>query len=248
MAPASPSRATNARPLLGSTELITDPATTPVGALGKSLASSRPKANRADGNRAQAGRGPSRRRSRSQRYRAVLRRGSHANVAGGAFPACRGHPRAWPAGPHSRPAPPRQTRPIPGCLWSSPAQGARGAGAARQGGGQEARATKNSSLRRDKRTTNDRTSRISKRPGSRTAFRKAGFRRDTIMTAMSVYKSDLSNMLSVVARIPEDIIDAIGPAASIGRRGWIDLAEQLASQEVADRVRTLAVISPHPGA
>ena len=54
-----------------------------------------------------------------------------------------------------------------------------------------------------------------------------GFRRDTIMTALSVYKSDLSNMLSVISRIPEEIIEAIGPAPSVGRRGWIDLAERL---------------------
>ena len=44
------------------------------------------------------------------------------------------------------------------------------------------------------------------------------------MTALSVYKSDLSNMLSVISRIPEEIIEAIGPAPGIGRRGWIDLA------------------------
>ena len=46
-----------------------------------------------------------------------------------------------------------------------------------------------------------------------------GFRRDTIMTALSVYKSDLSNMFSVIAKIPEDVIEAIGPAPAIGRRG-----------------------------
>lgn len=59
------------------------------------------------------------------------------------------------------------------------------------------------------------------------------FNRETIMTAMSVYKSDLSNMLSVVARIPEDIIDAIGPAPGVGRRGWIELADHLATKKSA---------------
>ena len=60
-----------------------------------------------------------------------------------------------------------------------------------------------------------------------------GFRRDTIMSALSVYKSDLSNMLSVVVKIPEDVIEAIGPAPTIGRRGWIDLAELLSEVETA---------------
>jgi ParB family chromosome partitioning protein len=66
-----------------------------------------------------------------------------------------------------------------------------------------------------------------------------GFKRDTIMTALSVYKSDLSNMLSVVSRIPEDVIDAIGPALGIGRRGWIDLAERFSDPVVAKSVGDL---------
>ena len=70
-----------------------------------------------------------------------------------------------------------------------------------------------------------------------------GFRRDTIMTALSVYKSDLSNMLSVISRIPEGIIEAIGAAPGIGRRGWIDLAERLSDSTVAATVKVL-VSSP----
>lgn len=51
------------------------------------------------------------------------------------------------------------------------------------------------------------------------------FSREVIMAAMSLYKSDLSNMLSVVSRIPDGLIDAIGPAPSIGRRSWMELAD-----------------------
>ncbi|WP_237482829.1 plasmid partitioning protein RepB [Lichenibacterium dinghuense] len=51
-----------------------------------------------------------------------------------------------------------------------------------------------------------------------------GFPRATIMAAMSIYKSDLSNMLSVATKIPEPVISAIGPAPGMGRRGWIELA------------------------
>ncbi len=62
---------------------------------------------------------------------------------------------------------------------------------------------------------------------------KRGFTRSTIMSAMSVYKSDLSNMLGVVAKIPEPIVMAIGPAPSIGRRGWIELANSAQNHKSA---------------
>ena len=67
------------------------------------------------------------------------------------------------------------------------------------------------------------------------------FSRATIMAALSVYKSDLSNMLSVARKIPEEIVDAIGPAPGIGRRGWIELADHLAKGGAADPVRKLAL-------
>jgi ParB family chromosome partitioning protein len=67
------------------------------------------------------------------------------------------------------------------------------------------------------------------------------FSRDVIMSALSVYKSDLSNMLSVATKIPADIIDAIGPAHGIGRRSWMALADGLASSERhAQRAREIA--------
>lgn len=53
------------------------------------------------------------------------------------------------------------------------------------------------------------------------------FSRDVVMAALSVYKSDLSNMLSVVTRIPMDIVDAIGPAPGIGLKSWVGLADIL---------------------
>ncbi len=69
---------------------------------------------------------------------------------------------------------------------------------------------------------------------------EARFSRDTIMQAMSVYKSDLSNMLSVAHRIPEEISDAIGPAPKTGRRGWIELAELLKSTKSLEAARKTA--------
>lgn len=61
------------------------------------------------------------------------------------------------------------------------------------------------------------------------------FSRDVIMAAMSLYKSDLSNMLSVVSRIPDEVIEAIGPAPSVGRRSWIELADLLSNGKAQDR-------------
>ncbi|MCF4129815.1 plasmid partitioning protein RepB [Methylobacterium sp. SyP6R] len=66
---------------------------------------------------------------------------------------------------------------------------------------------------------------------------RRGFTRATIMAAMSIYKSDLSNMLSVATRIPEEIIHAIGPAPGIGRRAWLDLVGLMAEEGRADAIR-----------
>ena len=56
------------------------------------------------------------------------------------------------------------------------------------------------------------------------------FGRKTVMAALSLYKSDLSNMLSVVGRIPPAIVEAVGPAPTVGRRGWIELADAIAKK------------------
>jgi ParB family chromosome partitioning protein len=62
---------------------------------------------------------------------------------------------------------------------------------------------------------------------------KRGFTRATIMSALSIYKSDLSNMLSVANKLPESTIAAIGPAPETGRRGWIELADLYAGHRKA---------------
>ncbi|VFU16681.1 plasmid partitioning protein RepB [Methylocella tundrae] len=65
------------------------------------------------------------------------------------------------------------------------------------------------------------------------------FSRATIMAALSIYKSDLSNMLSVVSKIPAEVIDAIGPAPGTGRRGWIELAERFADGKSGAAIRRM---------
>ncbi|MFB2553520.1 plasmid partitioning protein RepB [Ensifer soli] len=61
------------------------------------------------------------------------------------------------------------------------------------------------------------------------------FSRDVIMSALSVYKSDLSYMLSVVVRTPREIISLIGPAPGVGRRSWVELADLLANEGMLEK-------------
>lgn len=51
-----------------------------------------------------------------------------------------------------------------------------------------------------------------------------GFDRETIMAALSIDKTTVSKMLSVVNRIPKAVRAAIGPALAIGRDRWHELA------------------------
>lgn len=50
------------------------------------------------------------------------------------------------------------------------------------------------------------------------------FPRDIIVASMSLDKSLISKMLSILESIPADVIDAIGPAPGIGRPSWESLA------------------------
>jgi ParB family chromosome partitioning protein len=52
----------------------------------------------------------------------------------------------------------------------------------------------------------------------------AGYDRETIMAALSVDKTTVSRMISVTSRIPENVVDVIGPARSVGRDRWLELA------------------------
>jgi len=56
-----------------------------------------------------------------------------------------------------------------------------------------------------------------------------GFDRNVIMAALSTDKADLSRYISIAKSIPEEIIQAIGPAPKVGRPRWATLAENLDS-------------------
>lgn len=66
------------------------------------------------------------------------------------------------------------------------------------------------------------------------------FSRDVIISALAVYSSDLSNMLSVANRVPDDLIESIGAAHSVGRRSWMALANLLAAKPNIAKARKLA--------
>jgi ParB family transcriptional regulator, chromosome partitioning protein len=52
------------------------------------------------------------------------------------------------------------------------------------------------------------------------------YSREIIMAALGIDKAAASKMISVTSRIPTTVIEAIGPAPSIGRPRWIELADQ----------------------
>ena len=66
-----------------------------------------------------------------------------------------------------------------------------------------------------------------------------GFDRVTIMSALRIDKTELSRLLSVLSRIPRDLIDAIGSAPGIGRTRWLAFSQALADPDALSRVRSL---------
>ncbi|MFC5423152.1 plasmid partitioning protein RepB [Bosea eneae] len=66
---------------------------------------------------------------------------------------------------------------------------------------------------------------------------EGGFDRETIMAALSVDKSGLSRLISSAVRIPNDIIEAIGPAPKAGRDRWIELSARLDGAAAIEKAR-----------
>jgi ParB family transcriptional regulator, chromosome partitioning protein len=64
------------------------------------------------------------------------------------------------------------------------------------------------------------------------ALEEGGYDRETIMQALTIDKTALSRLISVVNRLPNDIVEAIGPAPAAGRDRWLDLATSYAERAV----------------
>ncbi|WP_134500182.1 plasmid partitioning protein RepB [Microvirga pakistanensis] len=73
---------------------------------------------------------------------------------------------------------------------------------------------------------------------------EAGYSRETLMAALSVDKTALSKLISSVARIPRDIIEAIGPAPALGRNRWVALASKFDADKQAAAIVRRALASP----
>jgi ParB family chromosome partitioning protein len=67
------------------------------------------------------------------------------------------------------------------------------------------------------------------------------FSREIIMAALNVDKAALSRLIAIATRVPTQVIDAIGPAPSIGRVRWQDLTEML--DQDGNRERAIAFVN-----
>lgn len=65
------------------------------------------------------------------------------------------------------------------------------------------------------------------------------FTRETIMAALNIDKAALSRLILMATRIPQDIINAIGPAPSFGRVRWQELADLLDAELGQTKARQL---------
>ncbi|MGJ7042282.1 ParB family chromosome partitioning protein [Shinella sp. BE166] len=54
---------------------------------------------------------------------------------------------------------------------------------------------------------------------------RRGFARDVIMSSLGVDKAALSRMIGLAATLPDELIEAIGPAPGFGRTRWAEMAE-----------------------
>lgn len=66
------------------------------------------------------------------------------------------------------------------------------------------------------------------------------FSRDVIMAALNVDKAALSRLISIATRVPAPLIDAIGPAPTIGRTFWQELTDLL--DQEGNRARAMIFI------
>lgn len=69
---------------------------------------------------------------------------------------------------------------------------------------------------------------------------KERFTRDVIVSSLSVDKTTLSTMLQLIDALPEDLVEAIGPAPGVGRPSWRQLADLLAKAKGTAEVIAVA--------
>jgi ParB family chromosome partitioning protein len=66
-----------------------------------------------------------------------------------------------------------------------------------------------------------------------------GIKRETIMAALLVDKTELSRLIAVRRAVPDIVVAAVGPAPKAGRRRWTTLADQVAVTDPGPLVQRL---------
>lgn len=69
---------------------------------------------------------------------------------------------------------------------------------------------------------------------------RRGFARDIIMSSLGVDKAALSRMIALAASLPDELIEAIGPAPGYGRTRWAELADLV--ENASKKSKALKVI------
>jgi ParB family chromosome partitioning protein len=80
------------------------------------------------------------------------------------------------------------------------------------------------------------------------ALEEGGYDRETIMQALTIDKTTLSRLITVVNRLPTDIVEAVGPAPAAGRDRWVELAAIYAERAVERPVDPLLESAEFMGA
>jgi ParB family chromosome partitioning protein len=71
-----------------------------------------------------------------------------------------------------------------------------------------------------------------------------GFDRADICEALATDKGELSKLISVARAIPQELVDAVGPAPKTGRRRWLSVAEAM-QESRSKRAAQQALQDPH---
>ncbi len=66
-------------------------------------------------------------------------------------------------------------------------------------------------------------------------LRATGLRPMTIDEMLGIPRPEISRMAAVLRDVPDDLIDAIGPAHGIGRRQWVQMADLCSRAETRER-------------
>jgi ParB family chromosome partitioning protein len=74
------------------------------------------------------------------------------------------------------------------------------------------------------------------------------FQRDVICSALNIDKTEVSRMINVATGMPDELIEAIGPAQTTGRRKWMELAKAVEQLDWQSEKATILTICQEGGA